>query len=103
MKRSIRRHQQRVAKLRRVRILRAHGAFRGYCGFGYVFPQWSGPDKPWATIGRQVMNDPGWWRHERSVVPARIATHRLEHLVNSGRDPDSLNWPNFRRPYAYYW
>ena len=89
MKRSIRRHQQRVAKLRRMRILRVH------CGFGAL--------KPWGQLSRSVMNEPGWWRHERTIVPARIDTHRLEHAIVRGRDPDVVIWPDCQRPHPYYW
>ena len=103
MKRSIRRHQQRVARLRRIRILRARGAFTGWCGLDYVNPQWAGPDKPWVQIQDLVMNEPGWWRHMMAIVPARIGTHRLEHAIVRGREPDSVNWPDCRRPYPYYW
>jgi hypothetical protein len=103
MKRSIRRHQQRVAKLRRIRILRARGAFRAWCGLGNVTPHWSGPDKPWAQMNSLIMNEPGWWRHEMAVVPGRIDIHRLEHAIQCGRDADSVIWPDCRRPYPYYW
>jgi hypothetical protein len=103
MKRSIRRHQQRVAKLRRIQILRARGAFQAWCGLGYATLHWSGPDKPWAPICDLVMNEPGWWRHEMTIVPARIDSHRCEHAIERGRDPDSVIWPDCRRPYPYYW
>ncbi|MBS0416692.1 MAG: hypothetical protein JSR66_03190 [Proteobacteria bacterium] len=103
MQRSIRRHQQRVAKLRRIRILRARGAFDGYCGLGYITPRWEGPDKPWAQMCRLVMNEPGWWRHLVAIVPARIDSHRLEHAIVRGRDADTVVWPDGRRPYPYYW
>lgn len=95
MKRSIRRHQQRVAKLRRLRILRARG-------WSHT-AQWSGPDKPWSDISRLVMTEPGWWRHEKTIVPARIDCHRLAHAIQRGTDPDSVLWPDCRRPYPYYW
>jgi hypothetical protein len=103
MKRSLRRHQQRVAKLRRIRILRARGSFNAWCGLGYLTARWSGPDKPWLQISRLVMNEPGWWRHERAIVPTRIKSHRLEHLIARGCDPDSVVWPDCRKPYPYWW
>jgi hypothetical protein len=94
MKRSVRRHQQRVANARRVRILLRHGA-------------WAQPHrwepKIWQPLCRVVMNEPGWWVHEQVIVPARVVTRRLEREVERGRDPDSLVWPDCRKPHNYYW
>jgi hypothetical protein len=103
MKRCLRRHQQRVAKLRRIRILRVQGLFNAHCFMHYVTPQWSWPDKPWAQMRDLLMNESGWWRHEMAIVPARIESHRLEQAIARGRDPDSVIWPDGRRPYPYYW
>jgi hypothetical protein len=103
MKRSIRRHQQWLAKRRRIRILRARGAYAAWCRGGFVTPLWQGPDKPWADMSRLVMNEPGWWRHEKSVVPARIDCHRLAHSIQRGTDPDGVLWPDCQRPCPYYW
>jgi hypothetical protein len=50
-----------------------------------------------------VMNEPGWWVHERVILPARTRTHRLEREVKRGCDPDSLIWPDCKRPHDYYW
>jgi predicted nuclease of restriction endonuclease-like (RecB) superfamily len=36
-------------------------------------------------------------------MSARIRTRRLEHAVERGRDPDSLRWPDCKRPHDYYW
>jgi hypothetical protein len=83
MKRSVRRHQQRLARARRVRILFSYGT--------------------WTPLCRLLMNEPGWWVHDRVVAPARIRTHRLEHAVEQGRDPDALLWPDCKRPHDYYW
>lgn len=94
MKRSVRRHQQRVAKARRVRILLRHGA---WTPFSYWQP------KTWQPLCRLVMNEPGWWVHERVILPARTKAHRLEREVQRGRDPDSLVWPDCKRPHDYYW
>jgi|SRR5579863_2023505 len=103
MKRSIRRYQQRVAKFRRLRILRARGSFDPCFFTGKLTPRWTGPDKPWLQLNRLVMNEPGWWRHEMAIVPARIKIHHLEHAIEGGCDPDSIVWPDCRRPYPYYW
>ncbi len=94
MKRSVRRHQQRVAKARRVRILLGHGA---WASFSYWQP------KIWQPLSRLIMNEPGWWVHERVILPARTKAHRLEREVKRGRDPDSLVWPDCKRPHDYYW
>lgn len=91
MKRSVRRHQQRVAKARRVRILLRHGAWTSF------------QPKIWLPLCRLVMSEPGWWVHERVILPARTKTHRLEREVKRGRDPDSLVWPDCKRPHDYYW
>ena len=94
MKRAVRRHQQRVAQRRRVRILLRHGAWsQSRC--------WE--PKIWRSLCRIVMNEPGWWVHDRVVVPARIVTRSLEHRVTRGQDPDSLVWPDYKKPHEYYW
>lgn len=103
MNRSLRRHQQRVAKIRRIRILRSRGVFRPMNFLGHTEPAWRWPDKPWRPLCDLVMNEPGWWCHEHVVAPARIDTHRLEHAIECGRDPDTVLWPDCKRPYAYYW
>lgn len=94
MKRSVRRYQQRVAKAHRVRIILCQGA-------------WSSSRyselEIWHQLRRLVMNEPGWWVHERVIVPARTETRRLEHQVILGRDPDLLLWPDCKRPHDYYW
>jgi hypothetical protein len=94
MKRSIRRHQQRVAKFRRIRILLGRDA--------RTPNHWWAP-KPWRPLGRLVMNEPGWWVHERVVVPARRETRRIEHRLERGADPDDFLWPDCRKPHDYYW
>lgn len=94
MKRSVRRHQQRVAKARRVRILLRHGA---WTPFSYWEP------KIWLPVCRLVMSEPGWLVHKRVILPARTKTHPLEREVKRGRDPDSLVWPDCKRPHDYHW
>jgi hypothetical protein len=61
MKRSVRRHRQRVAKARRVRILLRHGAWT---------PSSYWQPKIWQPLCRLVMSEPGWWVHER-LIPRR--------------------------------
>lgn len=103
MKRALRRHRQRVAKSRRIRILLAHGAWvtRHSWLHNQLRPAWE--PKIWCSIGRLVMNEPGWWTHERVIQPARMANHRLLHQVLRGRDAESLLWPDCKKPHDYYW
>jgi hypothetical protein len=94
MKRSERRYQQRVARARRVCILLWHGAWTSS-------PNWQ--PKIWRPLWRLVMSEPGWWVHERVIQPARAKNHRLEWEVKRRRDPDSLIWPDCKRPNDYDW
>ena len=94
MKRSVRRYRQRVANARRVRIL---------LGLGAWSPRGCWLPKIWQPLSDSVMNEPGWWVHERVIVPARTKTRHLEHEVVRGRDPDMLLWPDCKRPHDYYW
>jgi hypothetical protein len=96
MKRSIRRYQQRVAKFRRIRILLGHGA---WCPRRLY---WWDP-KMWQPLSRLVMNEPGWWVHEKVIEPARTETRRNERAILRGRDPESVLWPDCKRPHEYYW
>jgi hypothetical protein len=89
MKRSIRRHQQESARLRRLNILIARWRFI--------------PDKPWKRSALDLMVEPGWHTHTYVMRPARIRSHRALRLVVLGRDPDSLYWPDYRKPHIYYW
>jgi hypothetical protein len=91
MDRSLRRHQQAVARVRKLRIIRQCWGSR------------HGVKRPWRQLARAVMNEPGWWVHEFMTVPARRRERRFEHLVTAGRDPDSINWPDNRKPHKYYW
>jgi len=94
MERALRRHHERVAKARRLRILLGHGA--------WVAPHAWGP-KIWHSMERLVMNEPGWWTHATVIRPARIKTHRFEHRILRGYDADLLLWPDCKRPHDYYW
>jgi len=78
MKRSVRRYQQAVANARRVRILLRHGVWS---------PSLGCVPKAWRSLSRLVMNEPGWWVHDRVVVPARIRTRRLEHRIEEDTTP----------------
>jgi hypothetical protein len=94
MKRALRRHHERVARARRIRILLSHGAW---------VPRHAWRPKIWHSMARLVMNEPGWWTHETVIQPARIETHRLEHRILCACDADLLLWPDCKRPHDYYW
>jgi hypothetical protein len=89
MKRSIRRHQQQTAKLRRLHIFSVH--------WGDI------PDKPWKRSYIAFLTEPGWHTHEFVVRPARVRSNRALRLVLLGRDPDDPYWPDYRKPHIYYW
>lgn len=91
MSRSIRRHQQAVAKRRRIRIISQCWGSR------------HGVKRPWRHLTRTVMNEPGWWVHEFMTLPARRSEKRFEHAVARGLDPDAVIWPDNRKPHKYYW
>lgn len=97
MKRALRRHHQRVAKARRTQILLSHAACMPRDGRSAWQP------KIWQSMGRLVMLEPGWWTHATVIQPARTETHRLEHRVLRGCDPDLLLWPDCKKPHDYYW
>jgi hypothetical protein len=93
MRRALRRHHERLAKARRIRILLSHRAWvRDACG-----------PKIWQSMQRLVMNEPGWCMHATVVQPARIKTHRLEQRILRGCDADLIPWPDCKRPHDYYW
>jgi len=96
MKRSVRRHQQRVARFRRTRILLSRVGWPGST------PGQREPSN-WKSLSRLIMNEPGWWVHDRVMVPARTETRFLEHNIKRGHDPESVVWPDYKRPHDYYW
>jgi len=87
MSRSIRRHQQAVARVRKLRILHWH---------------WRNPERVWRQVGRLVMNEPGYWVREMMTRPARHRSRHFEHLVVRGLE-DNWRWPDNRKPHKYYW
>ena len=92
MKRALRRHQQAVAKARKIRILRHRWGW-----------PWSGRRKPWKQLGRLVMNEPGYWVHEFMIQPMRIHSNRQLRLIEKGYDPDLFQWRDGKKPHVYYW
>jgi hypothetical protein len=92
MSRSIRRHQQAVAKLRRLRIIRYN-----WFSSRYV------PNRLWRQFGKLMMNEPGWWVHEFMTRPARARDAHACRLIECGRSPDEFVWGDNRKPHKYYW
>ena len=104
MKRALRRHHERVAKARRIRILLSHGAWVPRHEWPYDCPSCSAWEpKIWHSMERLVMNEPGWWTHATVIQPARTATHRLEDRILRESDADLFLWPDSKKPHDYYW
>jgi len=74
MNRALRRHHERVAKARRIRILLSHGA--------WVPPRGWGP-KVWHSMKHLVMNEPGWLdaRDGHSTGANQDSSSRAPHLA----------------------
>ena len=92
MDRSLRRHQQAVARVRKSRILATRGAY-------WYWPQC----KFWKPLNRSMMNEPGWWVREFMMRPARVRARQLCRLVTLGRDDSEWRWPDGKKPHLYYW
>jgi hypothetical protein len=94
-KKALRRWQQRVARVRARRFL-----WESFTSDHVRL-------KPWRALnqmGAYLMRDPGSWKHARSIVPSRIDSNRLLHLIEQGLDPDVVRrWPDYHKPYSYYW
>lgn len=100
MKRALRRHQQRVAKLKLTWIASSH-RWRRYDGEPSL--AWELHWQSRNQIGRWVMNEPKCWRKEMHIRPSRSrANHRLK-LVLNGREAESFLWPDYKKPHIYYW
>lgn len=91
MSRSLRRHQQAVARKRVLRIVSQCWGSR------------HGVKRPWRQLSRTVMNEPGHWVREMMMRPARVRARQLCRLVTLGRDPDEWRWPDGKKPHLYYW
>jgi hypothetical protein len=105
MKRSIRRHQQQVAKIRKLQIL-YRGAVTGHSWRAFERPLLYGfthTERPWRGYHRLTMHEPGWWTHDWHIVPARIRSNRMLHAIERGADPDRFQWPDCKKPQVYYW
>lgn len=110
-KRALRRHQQRVAKLRHVLIIwtTSHTWPWERTPFNSLpeHVRWRGADyrrQPWQQISRCTMNgEPKLWQRDFNIRPSRIRQNQMLRGVERGLDPDLKRWPDYRRPHLYYW
>lgn len=110
--RALRRHQQRVAQLRHIRIIWRSSPWRWDQSPNRVLPD---PDwacdwrpyqrKPWQQVSRCTMNgEPKHWQQAFNLRPSRIRQNQLLRHIERGRDPDVIpRWPDYRKPHIYYW
>jgi hypothetical protein len=112
MKKALRRHQQRVAAIRRARYIWRectwywHGTFFAVLQDDPRFqPGWHAPEKPWQHSPRITMNgEPKWHQKLHNLRPSRVRSNRLLRDIERGVDPDLIRrWPDYRRPHIYYW
>jgi hypothetical protein len=108
MKRSIRRHQKKVAQLRKLRIvLTGRSAWWKNFYFRYdgsLVPLYETDElRLWRPVNKQIMLEPGWWIRETVNRPARVKSRRQCRLVVRGQEPDSFRWPDHKKPQIYYW
>jgi len=107
MDRSERRYRAAHKKARRLRYHWDYiGVTRGYLGhWGSGF--WWGcreVEKPWRIDGAWYMHEaPSAWVNRMMTRPTRREQARLLHHVTHGVDSDSLSWPDYRRPFVYFW
>jgi hypothetical protein len=106
MNRSKRFYQKKLVKVKQIRrIYEDMSAYersgsrygRRYPGtrMDYFWMRWSLPFS--------YNSCPKSWNKHYHIRPARVRSNQYEHLVEMGRDPDSLQWPNYRKPHIYYW
>lgn len=105
MKRALRRHQQQLAKRRKLVILyfEAHGHSWRAFERSLFDGQFQYRERPWLSYGRLQMSEPGYWENEMMIQPSRIRQNRKLRLVENGCDPDAIDWPDYRKPVIYYW
>lgn len=107
MKRSIRRHHEKVAKLHKTRVLLT-GKSAWWKTFwlydGKLRPLWEQTElRHWRPVNKLLMLTPSHHHRETMHRPARIKARQNSHLVVRGVDPDQLRWPDGKKPYVYYW
>lgn len=110
-KKALRRHQQRVARFRHVRII-----WRYYPWHFAECPYEVLPDpeytwlrrlrRPWQAVCRSTMSgEPKHWQQQTNLRPSRIRQNQALRLVTRGMDADVAirRWPDYRKPHIYYW
>jgi len=110
MDRSERRWRTAHKKARRLRYYWDYiGVTRGYIGFtgGRKGEFWWGCreiEKPWRIDGDRFMHEaPGWWVNLFMTRPARREQRLLLGQVTGGVDSNGMSWPDFHKPFVYYW
>lgn len=108
MKKALRRHQQRVARLRHVRVIwRSHPWNWKGTVYRIIDPpeRWYRPHRPWQLVPRCTMNgEPKHWQKQFNLRPSRIRQNQLLRDIQRGVDPDVVRrWPDYRKPHIYYW
>lgn len=105
-KKALRRHQQRVARLRHACIIWRSCCYHSVHGWPGRPAGWRIPRKPWQAVSRITMNgEPKHWQQEFNVRPSRIRQNQALRLVLRGVDADLAirRWPDYRKPHIYYW
>jgi hypothetical protein len=107
MNRSLRRHHDKVAKVHRLNVILANHSPWWKCvriHDGIIRPLWEGREiRIYRPVNKQIMLTPSSHHRERMHRPARIKANHFCHLVERGIDPDSIHWPDHKKPYVYYW
>ncbi len=93
---------------KRARRLRYYWDYRGVSHGHYSYTGtfwWTREiEQPWRINGTWFMHEaPGWWVNVFMTRPARREQKRLLRQVIGGADSDGLNWPDFHKPFVYYW
>lgn len=107
--RALRRHQQRVAKLRHARIVWRSCPWYWDGTLFHTIPEpgwrWVWHRKPWQQVCRCTMNgEPKHWQKVFNLQPSRIRQNQILRDMERGIDPDTVRrWPDYRRPHIYYW
>lgn len=61
-------------------------------------------EKPWQLDGAWFMHEaPSTWINQMMTRPARREQKRLLLRVTRGANGENLSWPDYRRPFVYYW
>jgi hypothetical protein len=113
-KRALRRHQQRVARIRHIRIVwQSHqwtwdgSPFNSQPEGPHPRRLWYTPARrrPWQQVSRCTMNgEPKAWQYDFNIRPSRVRQNQLLRGIERGIDPDLVRrWPDYRKPHVYYW